>query len=128
MTIGKDGKSNFLDQYDEIEETATTASFVIALTINCVGVRESEIFIHNNAGGDLDYEVLGNLRDPTLIVAPTGTDDDDKGWVPVVAAGSIASGAVITEINFSNPYSQVVLRIKHTTATTNVDIWHRGEY
>jgi len=126
MTIAKDG-SNVLDQYDEIEEVATTATFVNTLTINSIGIRESHLIIHNNAGGDLDYEVLGNNRDPSLIVAPTGTNDDDKGWVNVVTPASIATTVAPDEINITNTYTQVIVRIKHTTATTNVDIWHRGE-
>lgn len=126
MTVGKDGR-NVLDQYDEIEEVATTASFVNTLTINSVGIRESHLIIHNNAGGDLDYEVLGNNKDPADIVAPTGTNDDDKGWVEVVTPASIATTVAPDEINITNSYSQVIVRIKHTTATTNVDIWHRGE-
>jgi len=125
MTIAKDG-TNVLDQYDEVEEVATTATFVNTLTIDSIGIRESHIIIHNNAGGDLDYEVLGNNRISTSIVAPTGTNDDDKGWV-VASSGSIATTVAPDEINISNTYTQVIVRIKHSTATTNVDIWHRGE-
>lgn len=126
MTVGKDVSRNVLDQYDEIIATATTATFVNALTVNSIGIRESIFVIHNETAGDLDWEILANARTPSLITAPDGTNDDDEGWV-VLKTGSIASGAVPVVESLSNPYTQVVVRIKHTTATTNVDIYHRGE-
>ena len=114
------------NQYDKNLAEATTGSFVIALTVDSTAIKESVFVIHNNAAGDLDYEILGNAEHLDDIVAPTGTNDDDKGWVNLKSA-SVASGAAPAVDTLSNPYTQVVVRIKHTTATTDVDIWHRGE-
>lgn len=114
------------EQYDENESIATTSSFVTLLDIDARAVKESVIVIHNEAGGDLDYQILGNAKDIRSVVAPTGTNDDDKGWV-VLATGAIATTEVPEIQTFSNPYSKVILQVKHTTATTDVSAWHRGE-
>lgn len=114
------------NQYDKNLGTATTGSFVIVLTVDSTPIRESVFIIHNRAAGDLDYEILGNSDHIDDITAPSGTDDDDKGWV-VLATGSIATTVAPTIETLSNPYTQVVVRVKHTTTTTTADIWHRGE-
>jgi len=122
----KSSRGGIYNQYNETEEVATTASFVTALDVDCVPIRESLFIIHNNAGGDLDYQILGNVRHLDDIVAPSGTNDDDKGWI-VIASASIATTVAPDEVVVTKNYTQIVVQIKHTTATTNVDIWHRGE-
>lgn len=114
------------NQYDKNLGVATTGSFVTALTVDSTPIRESVFIIHNNAAGDLDYQILGNAEHLDDIVAPTGTDDDDKGWV-VLKSASIATTVAPDIETLSNPYTQIIVQIKHTTLTTDVDIWHRGE-
>lgn len=114
------------NQFDEVIDQATTSSFVIAIDIDSRAVRESVIIIHNVTGGDLDWEILGNARNFDTIVAPTGTNDDDKGWV-VVASGSIATTIAPTVTAITNPYTKLIVQIKHGTTTTNTSVWHRGE-
>ncbi len=75
---------------------------------------------------DLDYKILGNLRPLASIVTASGTNDDDKGWVTLVS-GSIATTGAPDVHTLSNPYTRVIVQIKHTSSTTNCDIWHRGE-
>ena len=127
MTLAKDTTVDVPDQYDEIEGEATTAGFVTALTVNSIGVRESVFVIHNEVAGDLDFQILANARAPSLIVAPTGTNDDNEGWV-VISTGSIATTVAPTIVTLSNPYTQVIVQIKHSVATTDASIYHRGEY
>jgi len=114
------------NQYDKNLGEVTTASFVTVLTVDSTPIRESVFIIHNNGSGDVDWEILGNAEHIDDIVAPTGTNDDDKGWV-VLKSSSVATGTAPSVETLSNPYTQVVVRIKHTTTTTDVDIWHRGE-
>ncbi len=123
--ISNDGGS-LIGQYNETEEVATTAAYVSVLDIDVRTIRESAFIIHNNAGGDLDYKILGNLRPLASIVTASGTNDDDKGWVTLVS-GSIATTGAPDVHTLSNPYTRVIVQIKHTSSTTNVDIWHRGE-
>ena len=123
--ISNDGGS-LIGQYNETEEVATTAAYVTVLDIDVRTIRESAFIVHNNAGGDLDYKILGNLRPLANIVTASGTDDDDKGWVELVS-GSIATTGAPDVHTLSNPYTRVIVQIKHTSSTTNVDIWHRGE-
>ena len=78
------------EYYNKQLNKTTTASFVRVLQINMRGLRDSAIVIHNNAAGDLDYQILGTVEKTADIADPTGTDDDNKGWV-VIAAASIAT-------------------------------------
>lgn len=128
MTLAKDVLIDVQDQYDEALDATTTSSYVNTLTINSIGVSNSTITIHNNGLGDLDYELLATVRNPTDIVAPTGTDDDDEGWIELVAEVQLAADAEIDEIIVVNRYTQIVVRTKHTTLATEVDILHRGTY
>lgn len=114
------------NQYDKNLGTATTGSFVTVLTVDSTAIRESVFVIHNRTAGDLDYEILGNAEHLDDITAPTGTDDDDDGWV-TLASASIATTVAPDVVPITNPYTQIVVRIKHTTATTDVDVYHRGE-
>lgn len=114
-------------QHDQILDKATTASFVTALDISTSSIRDSTFIIHNKTGGDLDYQILGNLGVYGDIVDPTGTNDDDKGWVVLKASTSIATGTAPAVETLSNPYSRVIIQIKHTTLTTNSCIWHKGQ-
>ena len=107
-------------------EVATTAAFVTALDIDSRTIRSSVFVIHNNAGGDLDYQILANAKPLSSIINPAGSNDDDKGWV-TLATGSVATTAAPSIQTLSNPYTRVIVQIKHTSSTTNVDIWHRGE-
>ena len=54
------------------------------------------------------------------------TNDGDKGWVALVT-GSVATTVAPDGHTLSNPYTKGIVQIKHTTGTTNVDSWHRGE-
>ncbi len=123
--IANDGGS-LVGVYHENEEVATTCAFVTALDFDARLVRESVIVVHNNTVGDLDFQVLANARPLKSIIAPTGTNDDDDGWV-VIQTGSVATTVAPTVITFSNPWTRVIVQIKHTALTTNADIWHRGE-
>lgn len=117
---------SLFEQVSNNKNVATTSSYVTLLDIDCRAVSESVFVIHNVTAGDLDYKIIANAEDIRSIVAPTGTDDDDKGWV-VLKIGSVASGAVPAVETLGNPYSKIILQIKHTTATTNASAWHRGE-
>jgi len=122
----RSSRGGIYNQYDKDLDRATGASFATALTIDCKPIRESVIVIHNNDVGDLDWQILANANRLSEIIVPNGTDDDDDGWV-IIQSGSIATTVVPTVVTFSNPWTQLVIQTKHTTATTNVDIWHRGE-
>lgn len=123
--IANDGGS-LVGLYNENEEVATTASFATVLDIDSRTIRESVFIIHNNAAGDLDWQILANAKPYSSMVDPTGSNDDDKGWV-TLGSGSVASGAAPTVQTLSNPYTRLIVQIKHTSSTTNADIWHRGE-
>jgi len=114
------------NRYDKNLGTATTGTFVTVLTVDSTAIRESVFVIHNRTGGDLDYQILGNSEHLDDITAPTGTNDDDDGWV-VLGTGSIATTVAPSVETLNNPYTQVVLQVKHTTTTTTADVWHRGE-
>lgn len=120
-------KGGLYNQYDEVIDQATTAAFVTAIDVDSRPVRESVIVIHNVTAGDLDYKILGNARDFDTIVDPDGSNDDDKGWVEVVAETIITTGSAPDVVIVTNPYTRLIVQIKHTTATTNVSVWHRGE-
>ncbi len=122
----KSSRGEIFNQYNKNLGTATTASFVNLLTIDATPIRSSVFVIHNRTAGDLDFEILGNAETDADITAPTGTNDDDKGWV-VLNTGSIATTVAPTVVAITDPYTQLVVRAKHTTTTTTVDIWHRGE-
>lgn len=114
-------------QHDQILDKATTSSFVTALDVSTSSIRDSTFIIHNKTGGDLDYQILGNLGVYANIVDPTGTNDDDKGWVVLKSSTSVATGTAPAVETLSNPYSRVIVQIKHTSLTTNVNIWHKGQ-
>lgn len=127
-------KGGMYNQYDKNLNVSTTTSFVNQVIINAVPLRDSVITIHNSGAGDVDFEIVGNPADPRdTIVAPTGTTgisatDRNNGWVILLnGTGSIASGAVPLKQSFTNTWTQVIIRIKHTTTTTTVNIRHRGE-
>jgi hypothetical protein len=123
--IANDGGS-LIGIYNENEGVATTCAFTDGLDVDARAIRESVLVIHNKTTGDLDWRVLANARPLSSIVAPTGTNDDDEGWV-VIQTGSIATTVAPTVVTFSNPWTKFIVQVKHTTLTTNVDIWHRGE-
>lgn len=114
------------EYYNTQPGIATTSSFVNALTINCRGLRDGVIFIHNKTTGDLDYEIIATNFAPTDVTPPTGTNDDDKGWV-VLTSASIATTVVPDKFSLSDTWTQVIVRVKHTTATTIAVVTHRGE-
>lgn len=113
------------EEYDETLAQATTSGFLSAIDINVRDIDESLFLIHNSAAGDLSYDILGTIRYPNIQVTPTGTDDDNKGWKSL-NSGTIASGAVPAVFALTNPYSRIVILIKHVSATTNVDVYYRG--
>ena len=113
------------NKYAKNEAVATTASLVNILTVDMRALTQGNLVIHNRAAGDVDYVVLATMRDFATIVAPTGTDDDDEGWV-VIDSASIATTVAPDEINITLPYTQIVVQIKHTSLTTDVDIWFKG--
>jgi hypothetical protein len=106
--------------------TATTAAFVSLLDIDCRNVIDGLVVIHNKTGGDLDYKILATIRDYDTVSLPTGTDDDDKGWVEQTAETVIATTAAPDQIVISNTWSRIVVQAKHTTLTTDVDVYFRG--
>lgn len=118
---------SLVGQYNENEDVTTTTSFVNALDIDARGVRESVIVVHNKGSGDVTYDIIANPRPLAKIVDPTGTNDDDKGWVEIKSATAISSGAAPSISTFSNPYTRVLVRIKHVTSSTDVNIWHKGQ-
>lgn len=113
------------EEYDEKLAQATTTSFVIALDIDIRDIDECMFLIHNSAAGDLTYDILGTIKYPNTQVTPTGTDDDNKGWKSL-NSGTVASGGVPLVFALTNPYSRIVILIKHVTTTTNVDVYYRG--
>lgn len=123
-------KGEIYNKYDENLGVSTTSSFVNQLIIDSTPLRDSVIIIHNNGAGDTDFQIMGNARHPDDIVNPTGTTATDRtnGWVILLnGTGSIASGAVPLKQSFTNPWSRVVVQVKHTTTTTSVNIHSRGE-
>ena len=119
-------KISMIENYAKNLSVNTTANFVNLLDIDSRGDSTGNIIIHNDAGGDLDYQILANAKPLSSIVDPAGSNDDDKGWV-TLATGSVATTAAPSIQTLSNPYTRVIVQIKHTSSTTNVDIWHRGE-
>ena len=123
----KDSRTLNIEQfYSENLAEATTASFVTALDVDSRPIRESVIVIHNRTAGDLDYQILANARPRADIVNPTGTDDDNKGWV-VLKSASIASTVAPDKFSLSDTWTQVIVRVKHTSDSTIVVVTHRGE-
>lgn len=114
------------EYYNKNLNKATTASFVTQLQVNVRGLRQSVFVIHNNGAGDLDYEILATIEESGSIVDPTGTNDDNKGWLSL-KSGSIATGIKPVKHALKDSWTRVLVRIKHTTATTNVDLRHRGQ-
>lgn len=115
------------EYYNKQPGLLTTSSFVNALAINCRGLRDGVIVIHNTtSGGDLDYEIIATNFPPDDITTPTGTDDDDKGWV-VLKSASIASTIAPDKFSLGDTWTQVLIRIKHTSDSTIAVITHRGE-
>ncbi len=114
------------EQYNHNKNIATTATYATLLDIDCRAINESVFIIHNVTGGDLDYQILATAEDIRSVVDPDGTNDDDKGWVNL-KTNSIATGTAPVIETLGNPYTRIVLQIKHTTLTTDVSAWHRGE-
>ena len=115
------------EYYNKQSGILTTSSFVNALVINCIGLRDGVIVIHNTtSGGDLDYEIIATNFPPEDITPPTGTNDDDKGWV-VLTSASIASTIAPDKFSLSDTWTQVIVRVKHTSDSTIVVVTHRGE-
>lgn len=114
------------EQVNNNKSVATTGTYADALDVDCRGVGESVFVIHNEGAGDLDYQILANAEDIRTIADPTGIDDDDDGWV-VLGSGSVATATAPAIETLGNPYSRIIVQIKHTTLTTNASIWHRGE-
>ena len=113
--------------HDKNLNVSTTATFTTALDIVTSSLRESTFVIHNKGSGDLDYQILGNLDVNSDITLPTGTDDDDAGWIVLKASTTIGTGIAPAVETLSNPYTRILIQIKHTTLTTNVNLYHRGQ-
>jgi len=113
--------------HDKNLNVSTTSSFVTALDIITSSLRESTFVIHNKGAGDLDYQILGNLDVNADITLPTGTNDDDDGWIILKASTSIGTGTAPSVETLSNPYTRILIQIKYTTGTTTANLWHRGQ-
>ena len=114
------------DYFSKNKGVDTTSSFVTILEVTVRGIRNGAFIIHNQGVGDLDFKILGTLEHPSDIVDPTGTNDDDKGWI-VLTTSSIATTIKPSIFSLSDSYTKIIIQIKHTTATTKVDVYYRGE-
>ncbi len=110
----------------EQEGLATTSSFVTIIQVDPIDINRSTIIIHNSAAGDLDWQILGTTRALSLIEEPTGTDDDDKGWVTIVSGSISTTVAPTIETQSEDPYTRYVVQVKHTTLTTTANVWFTG--
>lgn len=120
-------KNGVYENYAENLAVATTGAFVNQLDVDCRAVSKANIVIHNDASGDLDFRILANIKPIASIVAPIATDSTNRGngWI-ILSAGSVASSAVPTQYKVDETYTKVIVQVKHTTATTNTDIYYRG--
>jgi hypothetical protein len=126
VEVNKNGTAKKHIDYKHDEAYATTASFVNVIDVtNYENVENSSIVIHNQAAGDLDYEILAAVKNGAA--APTGTNDDDKSYT-TLASGSIATTAAPVRTNITDAYSRVVVRLKHTTLTTTAYVWYKGDF
>jgi len=120
-------KNGVYENYAENLAVVTTGTFENALDVDCRAVFKANIVIHNDAGGDLDFRILANIRPIADIVAPVAVDSTNRGngWI-VLSTGSIATSAAPTQYKVEESYTKVIVQIKHTTSTTNTDIYYRG--
>lgn len=108
-------------RYISEEAYATTASFVNVIDItDYEDFDECSIVIHNQAAGDLDYEIWAAVKNGAAAV--TGTNDDDNSWT-TLATGSIATTGALVRTNVTDAYSRIIIRLKHTTLTTTARVW-----
>jgi len=103
-----------------------TASYTTILDIDNRNVVDGLFIIHNSAAGDCTYKILATIRDYDTVVLPTGTDDDDKGWIVHTAETVAATTTAPDEIVIANTYSRIIVQVKYVTTTTNVDAYFRG--
>jgi hypothetical protein len=126
VSANKNGTAKKHINYKHDEAIATTASFVNVIDeTDYEDIESSTIIIHNQAAGDLDYEILAAIKNGAD--TPDGTNDDDKGYI-VLTSGSIATTVAPVKLNISDVYSRVVVRVKHTTTTTTARVWFKGDY
>ena len=120
-------KNGVYENYAENLAVATTGAFVNQLDVDCRAVSKANIVIHNDASGDLDFRILANIKPIASIVAPIATDSKNRGngWI-ILSTGSVASSAVPTQYKVDETYTKIIVQVKHTTATTNTDIYYRG--
>lgn len=123
VTVNKNGRASAVvpTRYISEEAYVTTASFVNVIDItDYENFDKCSIVIHNQAAGDLDYEILAAVKNGAA--APTGTNDDDESYTSL-ATGSIATGAALVRTNVTDVYSRIVIRLKHTTLSTTARVW-----
>jgi hypothetical protein len=126
VSANKNGTGRRHIDYKHDEAITTTASFVNVIDItDYENIDKSSIVIHNQAAGDLDYEILAAVKNGAI--APTGTNDDDKSYT-TLASGSIATTGAAVRTNITDAYSRVVVRVKHTTLSTTAYVWYKGQY
>jgi len=104
----------------------TTASYVTILDIDSRNVVDGLFVIHNSNTGDCTYQILATIRDYDTVVLPTGTNDDDKGWVVQTAGTVAATTTAPDEVVISKAWSRIIVQAKHVEATTKVSTWFRG--
>ena len=111
--------------YANSQAKLTTACPVVDITKTMLGLSTATITIHNLGAGDVIWDIYGTFRDTPTIVAFSGTDDDDEGWV-LDSSGTIATGAAPTVTCITKPYTQIVTRLSHMCCATTVDTWFKG--
>jgi hypothetical protein len=123
VTVNKNGRGDKKVPIRYISEEAyvTTASFVNVIDItDYEDFNKCSIVIHNQAAGDLDYEIWAAVKNGAAAV--TGTNDDDNSWT-TLATGSIATTAALVRTNVTDTYSRIIIRLKHTTLSTTARVW-----
>jgi len=112
---------------------ASTDAYATILDIDSRGLRSSVITLFNtHASNDCLYEIWATALDKASITAMTGTDDTDlhNGWVQIGTEATLTASATTgTIVALTNPYTQIVVRIKASAGGSQGTIIaiHRGE-
>jgi len=122
------------DQYDFDESFVTSGSYVVALKIDAMKIRESTIqFINKGAATeDVTYKIFGSAKKAIKIDSAAPETEDE--WINLLSTGAYNHATEVTIPDgdrafetFSNPWRWVIVMIKATVGTPTVKIWHRGE-
>ena len=121
-------KNGVYENYAENLAVSTTAVFVNQLDVDCRASKITDVIIHNDGAGDLDYRVLANIRQIGDIEPPVVSDTINRsnGWI-ILSTDSIATTTVPKEYKITdNVYTKIIVQVKHTTTATPANIYFRG--